>query len=209
MICDYKQKFKTDFGKLIKSLENQSAEQIRSAALDYLKAAKQNAQDAGYSSINDFLSDWAKFVDWRLAKSGIEPIGSTTIQKILLGENEDISEQVVTTASIDIDYSKNQVNSDFLNQIYNGADEVKNSALRQINFNLCNSMIFNRDNGTIIRGDRELNKNLREDLFLNVNKNMREESLEYEIKKLKSEMEFLKSEVRELRRLILERFIFD
>ena len=43
MICDYKQKFKTDFGKLIKSLENQSAEQIRSAALDYLKAAKQNA----------------------------------------------------------------------------------------------------------------------------------------------------------------------
>ena len=162
MICDYKQKFKTDFGKLIKSLENQSAEQIRSAALDYLKAAKQNAQDAGYSSINDFLSDWAKFVDWRLAKSGIEPIGSTTIQKILLGENEDISEQVVTTASIDIDYSKNQVNSDFLNQIYNGADEVKNSALRQINFNLCNSMIFNRDNGTIIRGDRELNKNLRE-----------------------------------------------
>ena len=82
MICDYKQKFKTDFGKLIKSLENQSAEQIRSAALDYLKAAKQNAQDAGYSSINDFLSDWAKFVDWRLAKSGIEPIGST-IQKIL------------------------------------------------------------------------------------------------------------------------------
>lgn len=162
MICDYKQKFKTDFGKLIKSLENQSAEQIRSAALDYLKAAKQNAQDAGYSSINDFLSDWAKFVDWRLAKSGIEPIGSTTIQKILLGENEDISEQVVTTASIDIDYSKNQVNSDFLNQIYNGADEVKNSALRQINFNLCNSMIFNRDNGTVIRGDRELNKNLRE-----------------------------------------------
>lgn len=156
MICDYKQKFKTDFGKLIKSLENQSAEQIRSAALDYLKAAKQNAQDAGYSSINDFLSDWAKFVDWRLAKSGIEPIGSTTIQKILLGENEDISEQVVTTASIDIDYSKNQVNSDFLNQIYNGADEVKNSALRQINFNLCNSTIFNRDNGTIIRGDREL-----------------------------------------------------
>ena len=75
MICDYKQKFKTDFGKLIKSLENQSAEQIRSAALDYLKAAKQNAQDAGYSSINDFLSDWAKFVDWRLAKSGIEPMG--------------------------------------------------------------------------------------------------------------------------------------
>ena len=73
MICDYKQKFKNDFGKLIKSLEGQSAEQIRSAALDYLKAAKQNAQDAGYSSINDFLSDWAKFVDWRLSKAGIEP----------------------------------------------------------------------------------------------------------------------------------------
>jgi hypothetical protein len=30
-----------------------------------------------------------------------------------------------------------------------------------------------------------------------------------EIKKLKSEVEFLQSEVRELRRLILERFIFD
>lgn len=37
----------------------------------------------------------------------------------------------------------------------------------------------------------KLNKNLKEDLFLNVNKNMREESLEYEIKKLKMEREKL------------------
>lgn len=174
MICDFNRKFKNDFGNLVRQLETekQSAEQKRSAAINFLRTVKKESVDAGYSDISQYISDWAKFVDWRLEKSGVPALGAVTIQDIILNPEQNITQNtVITTEKIDQDYSKNKINKDFLDKIYDGADQVRVQAVKQINFNLSNSMLFDRLNGTITKSNAELNQNLRnyqQQLFNNI-----------------------------------------
>lgn len=174
MSCDFNRKFKNDFGNLIKQLEieKQTAEQKRSAAINFLKNTKKESIDAGYSDISQYISDWAKFVDWRLEKSGVSALGAITIQDLILHpEQNTIQNNIVTTEKIDLDYSRNKINKDFLDKIYDGADQVRVQAVKQINFNLSNSILFDRLKGTVTKTNAELNQNLRnyqQELFNNV-----------------------------------------
>lgn len=166
MICDYNLKFKKDFGNLMKKAEqeNKAMDEKKSIALDFLKSVKQQASEAGYTSIDEYLQEWSKFVDWRLQKSGVPALGSLFIQEIIKNPTQSIQLQNEnTTSSLDITVeTKQDFRKDFLEKIYDGADNVRQQAVKSAEYNFSNALLFDRDNGRIIRNKHQLNSKIKE-----------------------------------------------
>ena len=166
MICNYKVQFKKDFNNLIyeANKNNATVEQKRSTAVEFLKNTLNNAQNAGISNVEEYLDDWSQYVDKTLQKYGVNALGPEQIQGFILGNYKNIEQdQPATTTSLDIEIKqRNQYRKDFIDRIYQGADEVKRFALKQADVVLNEALLFSRDNKTITKNDVDLNHNIRQ-----------------------------------------------
>lgn len=165
MSCNYKNQFITDFKNYIFDLYEKGtpAEEILSAGVEFLKSVREKAQNAGVNNIEEYLEHWSKVIDKTLLKYKVPALGAEKIQSLILGNYTTVEyDTPATTATLDVEMQqRSDYRKDFIDRIYQGAEEAKRFAVKQSEIMFNNALLFDRDTKTITTNDSDLNHNIR------------------------------------------------
>lgn len=163
MVCDIKIEVVKDFGNLMNQLEEEqkTSEQKRSEVDKFLRSIKQKAIDSGIADVSDYLEYWSRVINKRIEKSGMPTLEVLTIQDLIQNPSKPVSieQKDTTTGSL---LNKKEFKKDFAERIYGTATQAKKQAIKEAEFNMCNSFFFDRQKGTMTLNEKQLNDNIKE-----------------------------------------------